>query len=1263
MKKFFQKNWPALVIYVILFLVPLFWFDFGKVDYGGDSNRLYFYDPLSWLKNIALYTTNPLTSLGQDVPNFTMIPFLSFLTVLKVLFFHTGYSLNNFFNGLLLSGSFISIYFIIIELIRPTEEERKYIVFPAIISGLFFSLSPILSMQWERSLYSISGVFIYPLVFLLFLKYLNTEKYFYLAVVLIVCFIFSVNFSFATIPWFFAFFPLAFLFLFIYSIFNKNTKTFLKGIAVLLVLLVLILSFDIVIQVYGLINPFGLNSKMLSGSGRALSYFLSIQSHVRLIYNLLNQDQYVISNGFSNPFAGVIFNFGIKYLPFFSFYPLTVFWGIILVKKNELRKLQRLLILVLSFFLILLYLITSNITGLGTALYKNLFRIPLFGMFRSFYSKFGMVYVFFYAILIGICLFLIFSVVKSKFKRVLFIIISLVLIIFNGWPLLSGKMAKGTLWRSKNLSYANEIDPQYQKFIDRIKEEKADFKVMSFPFANEDYQVLQGKTEGVYFGPSTIPILAGKNAFSGQTGFSIFWPFLQSYIDQGKFQEAKKLLSLLNIGYIFYNNDEYIYNNFPNYPYSDWLKQNFTNQEAIKKLVDNFGFEKIYNLKTYNLYRLEEQFILPHIYIPKQIIFSTDGVEIIPQSINIGNIDPRPLYFLEKLNSGVPRGMFNKEETNVYFVDGKNSDIDNLELVNRLTGAGALFVSIKETSYLQLIINTINEKLKETELSGDKYSIFTEKLTNANKRLNAAASYKKKVDFLFKLYKKNILDNLKTIKEEKDLRLQLEYVLILKNNLSDGLTRLEKNTPPNFKSWEFMIKGVLREIENYVPVFSISQKNYILNVPKSGRYRLFVSQPTLFLAENLANSTNGCALEIVSDDGKIDKFVLKPQIEKSSIVNFGEFDFTEGERKIYLNLCKLENQLVQSDWNVYENDEKASSIRTENEPQADYEKYKIPESQLIYYKKINNWEPESWYEISGKAYGNSNLKIAIGEERQRWVVSHLKLKLLNKFDIVRTENIQLDSNGKNFKFYLKSSPLSKSAEIFFYYDKVAVGEKEKPFLEIEEANIIPALNPRATLRSIDSGEGNNFKTIPKLTFLKINPTGYQIKVEGASSPYFLVFSDSFHPGWQLYLKGNINSSDRKDKTKEAVRKLITSVGRKLFNKSFLENKDNIVASYFNGEIQESKHQNLFLEPTTFDTWGEKPLVDERNHFVVNGYANSWYITPNDVSDTKDYELILEFKPQRMLYIGSLISLLTIIGCLVFFFLAAVRSIFKHATKV
>ena len=112
---------------------------------------------------------------------------------------------------------------------------------------------------------------------------------------------------------------------------------------------------------------------------------------------------------------------------------------------------------------------------------------------------------------------------------------------------------------------------------------------------------------------------------------------------------------------------------------------------------------------------------------------------------------------------------------------------------------------------------------------------------------------------------------------------------------------------------------------------------------------------------------------------------------------------------------------------------------------------------------------------------------------------------------------------------------------------------------------------------------------PNITFQKLNPTKYQIKVTNATDPFFLVFSESYHPQWKAYVST----------TKKGI--------------------------------------------NWFKTFFQKPIISNERHFIVNGYANAWYIKPEDVENKTNYEIIIEFQ-QPTFYIGIGISLLTIFVC-------------------
>lgn len=112
-----------------------------------------------------------------------------------------------------------------------------------------------------------------------------------------------------------------------------------------------------------------------------------------------------------------------------------------------------------------------------------------------------------------------------------------------------------------------------------------------------------------------------------------------------------------------------------------------------------------------------------------------------------------------------------------------------------------------------------------------------------------------------------------------------------------------------------------------------------------------------------------------------------------------------------------------------------------------------------------------------------------------------------------------------------------------------------------------------------------FKNIPgSVDFSKVNPTKYNLHFSQVRGKIPVVFSQSYHRGWELY-----------------------------------------------------------------------PAV-EADHFLVNGYANAWIFDTNIVckkiscqknsNGTYDFNVVLEFWPQRLFTLGLLISGLTLVGCLI-----------------
>jgi len=136
----------------------------------------------------------------------------------------------------------------------------------------------------------------------------------------------------------------------------------------------------------------------------------------------------------------------------------------------------------------------------------------------------------------------------------------------------------------------------------------------------------------------------------------------------------------------------------------------------------------------------------------------------------------------------------------------------------------------------------------------------------------------------------------------------------------------------------------------------------------------------------------------------------------------------------------------------------------------------------------------------------------------------------------------------------------------------------------------------------------------KVEFRKVNPTRYTVYAEAKKS-FWLVFSESFHKDWKAYVRKVEDESSGKEKR---------------FEWSALI--------------------------TLLQDWGKRKEVKE--HYLVNGYANGWWIPVEELSSdyTKNLEpdsqikrvkIVLEFTPQRLFEIGIVISGVTFIFCIAY----------------
>ncbi len=602
MKEFILLKPKILVLFIsiILFILPFFWIKPGELELGGDSSRLYLYDPGAYLQTTSLYSIQP-EGMGEVRPDQDLLPFM---IVLQFVYFisHSPYILICLLNSLKLVGSFLFIYLIVVEILKNHAREGKlfYAQMAGILSGLFYTLSPSVGQPMQFALLIHNQVFLNPMIFYFMLRFLVSHKDKYLWFLLLIAFIFSPNFSLKAPTAPFSFYPLAFLFLGLYvTLCLKKSlpwKKLAMGVAVFLGLH----AFHIIpVAVYTLAPGSDYNLRVFDANSiqsEGINYFNAILPYAMVVKSLF-------------------YNYGVPNTQWTTLIaPFSIIVGFLLSLKR-----QKDLTLISAFFFITIFLESANITQIGVDFYRTLFYIPGFSMFRNFYGQWQWVQTFFYSLLLGYAFFLIFSKLKKKAVYIMSIFIALIFA-YNSWTFVNGQILRQPHRATDNVSTIIRMDPNYEKTLSFFRNLSADGEIFDFPFTEFAYQVLPGLNRGAYIGPSPTSYLTGRRDFSGHQILNPFSEEFLKLIKEKNYSSIKRLFGLLNVRYILYIVDPRAYSEFfPQLPYTLLLKV-LPDSKSLTDFVGNVTGGKIFESGSYLIYNSDSSYYLPHFYVPTTIV-------------------------------------------------------------------------------------------------------------------------------------------------------------------------------------------------------------------------------------------------------------------------------------------------------------------------------------------------------------------------------------------------------------------------------------------------------------------------------------------------------------------------------------------------------------------------------------------------------------------------------------------------------------------
>lgn len=405
--------------------------------------------------------------------------------------------------------------------------------------------------------------------------------------------------------------------------------------------------------------------------------------------------------------------------------------------------------------------------------------------------------------------------------------------------------------------------------------------------------------------------------------------------------------------------------------------------------------------------------------------------------------------------------------------------------------------------------------------------------------------------------------------------------------------------------------------------------------------------------------------------GKSRQFYID-QLNKISFlkkINIGTKELAIFENKNYLPHIYTSNQLTYSQsppdfleeifkFNNYKKNNNQKSFFFKETENLNAENIFIP----IYEEEPENKKTPA--EMSEQELKEYKKQQKLGDNLE---LKHYKLKIPenNKYLIYIKKKSILANNLDNLKINfnnltIKKQNLKNKEKKFhlFAEEKLEAGEYEIK-ISYQGQNIpLIASNDIVLLKQGEKTE----KVLPKLEYSMISPTKYRIKVHQAKENFLLNFSESYHQQWKAYVS---NLPIKNFKTKFLISTNITNNFTSCQEEGCMSNdniKNNLnlglisfTGDKFISKINQGTIQNNNLpKGKIWETWFQEYLPDN-NHFQTNGFANSWWLNIEELkkqnkitqnqNETYDFEIILEFWPQRLFHLGLLISIITLLSCL------------------
>jgi hypothetical protein len=601
----YMKNYRLILliaIFLLLFLAPLRWFSDEAFDACGDDPKMQFFAPEKYVENYSIYTWSSYNALSVSNLPHPNLKFSYLALGVSKLGLNPAQS-QKFFYGCILAFGFLFVYLITKTIIFQFTTDKEIYFWPALFAGIIYVFSPLVqASDWiSRLSGTIFIIFLFPAILYFFIKSVFKGKLIYLIPGALLSSIFAFA-IYVPVPWTFSFFLGTAVFLVSYLlIFKKERLLALKTFILYLLLMSLVNLQSIIIMADSLLNnnipmlPTGsLSSDMIRQSQQFIENIASNFNGLYSFFMMPSLDFMSLSSVFKS------FSL-MKVNALFIVFPLIIFMAFIWSNRRE----KKYLIAFAIPFLMLFYFITVSISDLGAWLFAWIVsHVPGFIMFRNFYGKFPITFSFFYSVLLGCSLAVIFMKLKSTRVKKAIVLCLFAIFVIYAWPLASGGIIGVSPSASIHERLCPEIPKSHLNAVDKLKSQNNLRRVSIFPVSFAQYMCFEGDNNQFYVAVPFVKILSSHDEMGGIWSYvTLTYPqmpaILTDILNNYDIEAYSKLLWFFNIGYL------YVYENMApenaqmfifKYPYNPRLK---------KALLNSLKLEQIGNYQGVSLYKID----------------------------------------------------------------------------------------------------------------------------------------------------------------------------------------------------------------------------------------------------------------------------------------------------------------------------------------------------------------------------------------------------------------------------------------------------------------------------------------------------------------------------------------------------------------------------------------------------------------------------------------------------------------------------------